>query len=453
MSAILIFASVTEESLAYPWNHSLHCYQLEKEFGSWRRRRPMGWGVMTHPQSLGLRVSGCRILHSVVYETNEWRMLLWEVLVVAVAVRGGVASGRHHAPGVSSGTRGFNRAEQQGGRSMLEVEPTSGEVEWAIQENLGPLEKLYLWTRRRWMSTKFAPVQERENKWKNFVQGVESGLGWGQREDGLRRRQLAELRRKEQAPAAVRESLVKRTLFASGPLSFPSPPDVSLLELPPGESSSCLPESSSMHTVPTSETLYTVNFPTLSPLSTTVNLQLSSPLLTIPSVVFSKQTVSPSTGYMPSAEVPCYGTSVKWEYGCPAKTYPFHYHILKAAKDPAPTTPWNYLSREQLLQRLKARTDECRQLRKKHIAVSDYKNTSRVLQVTLKNRSSPAAAISKLQDAISRKYTPHPGVDEFALDLGCLVKAIGGTKLLFALNRGLSLPSYRTVGRHQKQTY
>ena len=85
-----------------------------------------------------------------------------------------------------------------------------------------------------------------------------------------------------------------------------------------------------------------------------------------------------------------------------------------------------------------------------HIAVSDYKNTSHVLQVTLKNRSSPAVAISKLQDAINRNYAPHPGVDEFALDLGCLVKAMGGTKLLFALNRALGLPSYHTVGRHRK---
>jgi len=82
--------------------------------------------------------------------------------------------------------------------------------------------------------------------------------------------------------------------------------------------------------------------------------------------------------------------------------------------------------------------------------VSDYKNVSQVLQVALKNGSSPAAIISKLQLAIEKKYTPHPGVDELALDLGCLVKAIGGPKLLFALNRALALPSYRTVGRHRK---
>jgi hypothetical protein len=58
--------------------------------------------------------------------------------------------------------------------------------------------------------------------------------------------------------------------------------------------------------------------------------------------------------------------------------------------------------------------------------------------------------ISKLQLAIEKRYTPRPGIDEFSLDLGCLVKAIGGPKLLFALNRALALPSYRTIGRHRK---
>ena len=82
--------------------------------------------------------------------------------------------------------------------------------------------------------------------------------------------------------------------------------------------------------------------------------------------------------------------------------------------------------------------------------MSDYKNVSQVLHVALKNGSSPAAITSKLQLAIKKKYTPHPGVDELALDLGCLVKAIGGPKLLFALNRALALPSYHTIGHHRK---
>lgn len=82
--------------------------------------------------------------------------------------------------------------------------------------------------------------------------------------------------------------------------------------------------------------------------------------------------------------------------------------------------------------------------------MSDYKNTSAVLHVALKNGSSPSTIISKLHLALEHEYTPHPGVDERALDLGFLVKAIGGPKLLFALNRSLALPSYRTIGRHRK---
>ena len=84
-----------------------------------------------------------------------------------------------------------------------------------------------------------------------------------------------------------------------------------------------------------------------------------------------------------------------------------------------------------------------------HISVSDYKNVDLVLKTSLKNGSSPSAMVAKLQLAIQREYTPHPGVDERALDIGYLVKAIGGPKLLFALNRALSLPSYRTIGRHR----
>lgn len=84
-----------------------------------------------------------------------------------------------------------------------------------------------------------------------------------------------------------------------------------------------------------------------------------------------------------------------------------------------------------------------------HISVSDYKNVNLVLQASLKNGSSPSAMVAKLQLAIQREYVPHPGVDERALDIGYLVKAIGGPKLLFALNRAFSLPSYRTIGRHR----
>jgi len=84
-----------------------------------------------------------------------------------------------------------------------------------------------------------------------------------------------------------------------------------------------------------------------------------------------------------------------------------------------------------------------------HISISDYKNVNLVLRASIKNGSSPSTMVAKLQLAIEREYTPRPGVDEQALDVGYLVKAIGGPRLLFALNRFFSLPSYRTIGRHR----
>ena len=84
-----------------------------------------------------------------------------------------------------------------------------------------------------------------------------------------------------------------------------------------------------------------------------------------------------------------------------------------------------------------------------HISVSDYKNVNLVMRTALKNGSSPSAIVAKLQLAIEREYIPRPGIDERALDIGYLVKAIGGPRLLFALNRALSLPSYRTIDRHR----
>lgn len=136
-------------------------------------------------------------------------------------------------------------------------------------------------------------------------------------------------------------------------------------------------------------------------------------------VLPQRQSLSPSNSVMPPAlmKIPCHGAPVKWDYGCPATTYPFHRHVadhlswsvttqrppqpdtiflrsfsclcfrdpcteacfeclkipsskefrslaLIASKDPTPTTPWPYLSRDQLLEKLRSRTDECRQLRK-----------------------------------------------------------------------------------------
>lgn len=136
-----------------------------------------------------------------------------------------------------------------------------------------------------------------------------------------------------------------------------------------------------------------------------------------------KTTALPTTAPQGEALPMCHGARVKWEHGHSSKTYPFQYHdtgyptwsvstqrppdvdiiylqsfsctllhdpsaeacseclklpssnkfqslVLKASRDPAPTVPWNYLSWEQIWQRLKDRTNECRRYRKKVSSVS-----------------------------------------------------------------------------------
>jgi len=85
-----------------------------------------------------------------------------------------------------------------------------------------------------------------------------------------------------------------------------------------------------------------------------------------------------------------------------------------------------------------------------HIALSDFKSINLVIRSSLNNGSSPSAMVAKLQLAIEGQYTPRPSVEEQALDVAYLVKAIGGPRLLFALKRFLSLPSYHTIDRHRK---
>jgi hypothetical protein len=65
--------------------------------------------------------------------------------------------------------------------------------------------------------------------------------------------------------------------------------------------------------------------------------------------------------------------------------------------------------------------------------MSDYKNINLVLRTSLKNGSSPNAIISQLHLAIQQQYTLRPGVDKQALNIGYLVQAIGGPRLLFGI--------------------
>lgn len=160
---------------------------------------------------------------------------------------------------------------------------------------------------------------------------------------------------------------------------------------------------------------------------TTIASPVLPPLSPLPPLNFAEHTASDTmvvdsfqVAASPPASValPCYGARVKWECGNTSKTYPFQYHdtgyptwsvstqrppdtdtvylrsfsctlfhnplteacfeclkipssdkfqslARKALNYPAPTVPWNYLTWDQLRQRLKDRTNECRQYRKK----------------------------------------------------------------------------------------
>lgn len=138
----------------------------------------------------------------------------------------------------------------------------------------------------------------------------------------------------------------------------------------------------------------------------------------ISSLLSQDSSMATSPGFEAKSNIPCYGARVKWECGHPSETYPFQYHdtkfptwsvstqrppdadviclrsffcttyhdpsieacvecsklpssnkvqslMLRASNDPAPTVPWKYLSRPQIIQKLKDKTDECRRYKRK----------------------------------------------------------------------------------------
>jgi len=192
-------------------------------------------------------------------------------------------------------------------------------------------------------------------------------------------------------------------MTATSPFSSPlaSPPSLVLPEQTPC-TSPAMDDAMTLDTLETSPLPLSIptNLPPITPLSEQASLITTYP------------------GFLTATKVPCHGVRLKWECGHSSKTYPFQYHdtdsptwsvmtrrppdpdviylqsfscalfhdtsteacfeclkvpssdkfqslVLKASKDPAPTVPWGYLSWEQIFKRLKDRTDECRQYRKK----------------------------------------------------------------------------------------
>ena len=67
----------------------------------------------------------------------------------------------------------------------------------------------------------------------------------------------------------------------------------------------------------------------------------------------------------------------------------------------------------------------------------------------MKNGASPSAMVMKLSSAVHKIYTPRSTPSQFDIDLAYITQAIGGPRVLFALNRSFGLPSYRSLMRQE----
>ncbi|KAH9833218.1 uncharacterized protein C8Q71DRAFT_712933, partial [Rhodofomes roseus] len=138
--------------------------------------------------------------------------------------------------------------------------------------------------------------------------------------------------------------------------------------------------------------------------------------------------------------------------------------VERADGDAPKNTPYQYLTHKQLIAITTKLAAQIRQLqlqiarRERRIndhqrltmllASNDVKRLRQLLTVSLRNGSSPRYLLAQLQRAIAGVYKPRgPGgrFDTRELEIAFLAKALGGPRLLYALNKSLGLPSPSTV--------
>ena len=73
----------------------------------------------------------------------------------------------------------------------------------------------------------------------------------------------------------------------------------------------------------------------------------------------------------------------------------------------------------------------------------------RILEVALRHGASIRAIIETIERAIHEAYRPRGGYTTRELDIAFLVKALGGPKLLYVLQKSYGFPSLTTLRRHQ----
>ena len=79
------------------------------------------------------------------------------------------------------------------------------------------------------------------------------------------------------------------------------------------------------------------------------------------------------------------------------------------------------------------------------IAQHKIAGVSRILSVAIRNGASIESVCVKLHHAITGVYSPKSGWTSRELDVAFLVKAIGGPRLLYTLQKAEGYPSLRTL--------
>jgi len=242
-------------------------------------------------------------------------------------------------------------------------------------------------------------------------------------QDGQRCSRTAERKaraRKEEALAFPLASATSGSPTFSPPL-FSAYPDVTMSEPSPFDLSSPDQPASPYSNVPTTFASSLLTFSRVPSPNLPEQASCTSPAISNTVVSNTLQIAPPQISTV--SKVPCLGIRLKWERGHPARTYPFQYHdtgnptwfataagphesdyiylrstscnlfrdpfleacsecvkvpsstkfqslVRRASKDPAPSTPDVFLSWEQLLCKVRSRTHENRQLRKKVCSTS-----------------------------------------------------------------------------------
>ena len=83
--------------------------------------------------------------------------------------------------------------------------------------------------------------------------------------------------------------------------------------------------------------------------------------------------------------------------------------------------------------------------------ISQHKiaGVSRILSLAIRNGASAESICLKLHRAITGTYSPKYGWTSYELDVAFLVKAIGGPRLLYALQKAEGYPSLSTLHRRK----